>query len=52
MSQELIATLNASVTTLDAPDDGPSALCRDRCLYYVKNPPPPDWQRVWEMVSK
>ncbi|MDD9902063.1 MAG: PAS domain-containing protein, partial [Rhodospirillaceae bacterium] len=34
------------------PDDGPSALYRDRCLYYVKNPPPPDWQGVWEMVSK
>ena len=34
------------------PDDGPSALYRDRCLYYVKNPPPPDWQGIWEMVSK
>ena len=35
-----------------APDDGPSALFRERCDYYLKSPPPGDWDGVWAMETK
>ncbi len=32
--------------------DGPSRIYRDRCLAYLKNPPPSDWDGVFVMTSK
>ncbi|MFN4244820.1 MAG: tetratricopeptide repeat protein [Brevinematia bacterium] len=32
--------------------DGPSRVYVDRCKEYIKNPPPPDWDGVFEMKTK
>ena len=34
------------------PDDGPSQILLDRCLYYKDNPPPDDWDGVWTLKHK
>jgi tetratricopeptide (TPR) repeat protein len=34
------------------PDDGPSQLYVERCLEYIKNPPPEDWDGVFVMKTK
>lgn len=34
------------------PEDGPSKLQYLRCLEYIKEAPPPDWDGVFTMVSK
>jgi adenylate cyclase len=34
------------------PDDGPSRIYLQRVLKFAKNPPPDDWNRVYEMTSK
>lgn len=34
------------------PDDGPSKLQYLRCIEYIKNPPPENWDGVFTMVSK
>ncbi len=34
------------------PDDYPSDLLMKRCLAYIKNPPPADWDKVEVMTSK
>ena len=41
----------ASALTM-APEDGPSRVYIDRCRAYLKEPPPPDWDRVFTMTSK
>ena len=34
------------------PDDGPSQVYIERCDYFIKNPPPPDWDGVFTMTTK
>ncbi|MCX7882869.1 MAG: tetratricopeptide repeat protein [Brevinematales bacterium] len=34
------------------PDDGPSQIYIERCDYFIKNPPPPDWDGVFVMTTK
>ncbi len=34
------------------PHDPPSAVWRERVELYMKNPPPADWDGVWELTSK
>lgn len=34
------------------PNDGPSKVYLERCQEYINNPPPPDWDGVFEMKSK
>lgn len=34
------------------PNDGPSLLYVERCKEYIKNPPPDDWDGVFEMKTK
>jgi len=34
------------------PDDEPSQLYVERCLEYIKNPPPEDWDGVFVMKTK
>jgi tetratricopeptide (TPR) repeat protein len=34
------------------PKDGPSELYYKRCAYYLKNPPPEDWDGVQVMTTK
>jgi hypothetical protein len=34
------------------PNDGPSKVYLERCQEYMNNPPPPDWDGVFEMKSK
>ncbi|MBF0323160.1 MAG: tetratricopeptide repeat protein [Magnetococcales bacterium] len=34
------------------PDDGPSLTYRERCQEYLKNPPPTDWDGVFQFTSK
>ncbi len=34
------------------PDDGPSALYKERCEIYRETPPGDDWDGVWTMLSK
>jgi tetratricopeptide (TPR) repeat protein len=34
------------------PEDGPSKLYVERCLEYIKNPPPEDWDGVFVMKTK
>lgn len=34
------------------PDDGPSAMYRDRCRVYAEQPPADDWDGVWTLKSK
>jgi len=34
------------------PDDGPSKLYIKRCDEFITNPPPPDWNGVYEMKTK
>ncbi len=34
------------------PNDGPSWVYTDRCLYYRDNPPPGHWDGVWTMKTK
>jgi adenylate cyclase len=36
----------------DYPDDGPSKLYTQRCLDFIKNPPPDDWNGVFEFKTK
>jgi adenylate cyclase len=31
-----------------APDDGPARIYRDRCRLFLREPPPPDWDGVFE----
>lgn len=32
--------------------DGPSRVYRDRCDFYIKNPPAEDWDGVFTMTTK
>ncbi len=32
---------------IERPNDGPSAFYIDRCRFYMKRPPPEDWDGVW-----
>ncbi len=34
------------------PKDGPSKVYFDRCDFYIKNPPPEDWDGVLVMTTK
>jgi adenylate cyclase len=34
------------------PDDGPSAVYRERCAVLSANPPPADWDGVWNLTEK
>jgi len=34
------------------PEDGPSKLHYYRCVEYIKNPPPDDWDGVFTMKTK
>lgn len=34
------------------PHDRPSQLYLERCSYYLENPPPENWNGVWEMANK
>ena len=34
------------------PEDGPSKIYYERCSYYLKNPPPDDWDGVYVMQTK
>ncbi len=34
------------------PNDGPSKTFLERCEEYLKNPPPEDWDGVYEMKTK
>lgn len=34
------------------PGDGPTRIYLERCQFYRKNPPPDDWDGVWEMKGK
>jgi hypothetical protein len=34
------------------PEDGPSKEYLTRCDYYIKNPPPEDWDGVYTMKTK
>ncbi|MBN8221583.1 MAG: tetratricopeptide repeat protein [Spirochaetes bacterium] len=33
-------------------DDGPSQVYLDRCLHFIEEPPPPDWDGVYVMKTK
>jgi hypothetical protein len=34
------------------PSDGPSQVYLKRCLHYIENPPPEDWDGVFVMKTK
>lgn len=34
------------------PTDSPSKVYKDRCAYYIANPPPEDWDGVFTMTTK
>lgn len=34
------------------PEDGPSKVYLERCKEYIQNPPPSDWDGVFEMKTK
>ncbi len=34
------------------PEDGPSQVYVERCDYFIKNPPPQDWDGVFVMTTK
>lgn len=34
------------------PYDAPSKVYVERCKYYIRNPPPDDWDGVFTMVTK
>jgi adenylate cyclase len=34
------------------PNDGPSWVYTDRCLYYRDHPPPPNWDGIWTLNTK
>jgi hypothetical protein len=34
------------------PGDGPSQLYIERCDYFIKNPPPENWDGVYTMTTK
>jgi hypothetical protein len=34
------------------PSDGPSKVYLKRCLHYIENPPPEDWDGVFVMKTK
>lgn len=34
------------------PEDGPSKVYAERCKEYIKNPPSPDWDGVFDMKTK
>lgn len=34
------------------PKDGPSKVYLQRCLHYIENPPPEDWDGVFVMKTK
>ncbi|RKY70393.1 MAG: adenylate/guanylate cyclase domain-containing protein, partial [Candidatus Latescibacterota bacterium] len=34
------------------PEDGPASVMRERCLAFLRNPPPQDWDGVWEIAQK
>ena len=35
-----------------SPEDGPTKIMKDRCHHYMKNPPPLDWDSVFEHDEK
>ncbi len=41
----------ARALTIDA-QDGPSKKYHERCKEFIKNPPPEDWDGVYEMKTK
>ena len=45
------ASAFAEVLSL-SPGDGPASVMRERCLTFLRNPPPQDWDGVWELVQK
>lgn len=34
------------------PEDSPSKVYKERCEYYIANPPPEDWDGVFTMTTK
>lgn len=34
------------------PEDGPSKVYKERCSYYISNPPEDDWDGVYIMTHK
>lgn len=34
------------------PEDSPSKVYLERCIYYAENPPPEDWDGVFTMTTK
>lgn len=34
------------------PEDGPSKVYVERCQYFLQNPPPDDWDGVFELKTK
>ena len=43
----------ADVRLLDVdPDDGPARAYLERCKDFAADPPPADWDGVWEMMTK
>jgi len=34
------------------PSDSPSKVYKERCAYYIANPPPEDWDGVFTMTTK
>lgn len=34
------------------PDDGPSKVYLERCIFYIDNPPAPDWDGIYVMTTK
>ncbi len=41
-----------SALLTDVPEDGPAKVYHERCEHYAKEPPPGDWDGVFEMKSK
>ena len=41
------AVTSFSKALIERPNDGPSAFYIDRCRFYMKSPPPQDWDGVW-----
>ena len=35
-----------------APDDKPSSTYAGRCRAFLEQPPPPDWEGIFELLSK
>jgi adenylate cyclase len=47
---ECIARLQKALSL--NPNDNVTRICIERCEYFLKNPPPQDWDGVWTMTEK